>query len=76
MQLDDSSQKIHSVREQRPGILGRDSKGETADLERDKPKVPEHNKNEEEMEGFDPSLSLKNQLTQVNEQMGSLERKE
>ena len=31
---------------------------EVADLERDKPKVSEYNKKDEEMTGFDPSLSL------------------
>uniref|UniRef100_A0A7S1AJB0 Uncharacterized protein n=1 Tax=Noctiluca scintillans TaxID=2966 RepID=A0A7S1AJB0_NOCSC len=45
---------------------------EIADLKRNKPKVSEYNKKEEEMKGFDPSLSLKDQLTKINEQMGLL----
>uniref|UniRef100_A0A7S0ZNP3 Uncharacterized protein n=1 Tax=Noctiluca scintillans TaxID=2966 RepID=A0A7S0ZNP3_NOCSC len=42
---------------------------EIADLKRNKPKVSEYNKKEEEMNSFDPSLSLKDQLTKINEQM-------
>ena len=41
---------------------------------RNKPEVTEHNKKDEEMEGFDPSLPVKNQWTKVNEQMGLLKK--
>ena len=44
----------------------------------DRPKVSEYNKKDEEMTEFDPSLSLSlnDQLTQINEQMGVSDRGE
>ena len=68
--MDGCNKKIHALLKQKSEILGqaRDQKlvAEVADLERDKPKVSEYNKKEEEMTGFDPSLSLSlnDQLTQ------------
>ena len=44
--------------------LGLVSDAETADLDRNEPKVFEYNLNEEEVEGFDPSLSLTQQVDQ------------
>ena len=57
MQLDECSQQIRAFCEQKSRILGQVSDAEIADIERNKPKVSEYNKNEENMEGFDPSLS-------------------
>ena len=48
------------------------SEAEMAELERNKPEVSEYNKKEEETEGFDLSLSLKNHLTNINELMSLL----
>ena len=73
---DGGPEKIHAMRELQSGILGQVSDAEIADLERDTPKVSEYNENEEEMEGFDPSLSLKNKLTKVSEQIFFFKKEE
>ena len=59
MQRAEGSQQIDAFREQISRIWCHVSDAEVADLERNKPKVSEYNKNEKDMEGFDPSLSSK-----------------
>ena len=56
MQRAECSQQIHAFRAQTPRILGQVSDAEIGDLERNRPKVSEYNKNEKDMEGFDPSV--------------------
>ena len=73
MQLDECSQKVPriacaEISDLGSGLGGRDCKN----LERDKLKVSEYNKEEEEMYWFDQSLSLEHQLTKLNEQMALL----
>ena len=77
MQLDESSKKMNALRVQKSGILGQvrycvavspliermKLMEEIADLERNKPKVSEYNKEEQEMKGFDPCLLLKDACT-------------
>ena len=69
MRVDECTNKIDALREQKSGILVhvREQKvmGEIAALERDKPEFAEYKKKEEGMNGFDPSLSLGDQLTQI-----------
>ena len=55
MQLDECSTKIDAFQEKKSGILGL---------------VSEYNRKKTRWQGFDLSLSLKDQLTKMNEQMG------
>ena len=59
MQRPECSQHIRAFREDISRIWGQISDAEIADLERNRPKVSEYNKNEKDTEGFDPSHSSK-----------------
>ena len=74
MQRFECSQQIHAFREDISRIWGQISDAEIADLERNRPKVSEYNKNEKDIERFDPSRSSKHQLTNVSEQGVFLEK--
>ena len=62
--LGECAQKFYALHEQKGRILG-----QVDYLEHHKPQISEYNKKKVQMGGLDRSLSLKNQLTNINEQI-------